>query len=146
MSSILETLSQDHRRCDEVFVAAENACAEGDWGLAGSQGQAFFQAMEHHFRIEEQVLFPAFEAVTGMTMGPTEVMRGEHAQMRELFREMGEALEAQDADSYLGLSETLLMIMQQHNAKEEQMLYQMADQVLAGQVDDLLRQMADLDG
>ncbi|MBL3588553.1 MAG: hemerythrin domain-containing protein, partial [gamma proteobacterium endosymbiont of Lamellibrachia anaximandri] len=95
--------------------------------------------------MEEEVLFPAFEEVTGMAMGPTVVMRGEHAQMRDLFQEMTESVEAKDQDRYLGLSDTLLVVMQQHNAKEEQMLYQMSDQVLGGQASELLSRMEAID-
>ena len=71
-------------------------------------------------------------------------MRMEHDQMRQLFREMGESVEQKYSDRFLGLSETLLMIMQQHNAKEEQILYRMADQALANEADELLKEMSSL--
>ncbi len=74
-------------------------------------------------------------------MGPTQVMRSEHEQMRELFQAMADAVTARDRDNYLGESETLLMMMQQHNLKEEQILYPMADQALAGELDELFRRM-----
>jgi hemerythrin-like domain-containing protein len=41
--------------------------------------------MLHHFGVEESVLFPRFEQSTGMYRGPTQVMRGEHVQMRQLL-------------------------------------------------------------
>ncbi|RLJ20085.1 hemerythrin HHE cation-binding protein [bacterium endosymbiont of Escarpia laminata] len=145
MSTISATMTHDHRRCDEIFAAAENETAKGDWAAAATQFEAFHAAMEHHFKMEEEVLFPAFEEITGMAMGPTEVMRGEHAQMRDLFQEMAESVDAKDQDRYLGLSDTLLVVMQQHNAKEEQMLYQMSDQVLGGQASELLQRMEAID-
>jgi iron-sulfur cluster repair protein YtfE (RIC family) len=43
-----------------------------------------------------------------------------------------------DHDRYLGLSETLNMLMQQHNLKEENMLYPMSDQVLGGARDEVI--------
>ena len=46
-----------------------------------------------------------------------------------------------DSDAYLGDADTLLIIMQQHNVKEEQMLYQMADQALAGELDEVVGRM-----
>lgn len=64
-------------------------------------------------------------------MGPTQMMRSEHSQMRQLFDDMATALAQQDKDECLGLAETLMMVMQQHNMKEEQMLYPMTEQVLA---------------
>ncbi|WP_296816667.1 hemerythrin domain-containing protein [Thiobacillus sp.] len=97
--------------------------------------------MAHHLAMEETVLFPAFETRTGNSMGPTHVMRMEHEQMRGLMQDMAGAVAAGDRNAYLGLSETLNMLMQQHNLKEENMLYPMSDQVLSGNRDDLIRSM-----
>ena len=66
-----------------------------------------------------------------MVTGPTEMMRMEHDQMRVLFAEMRDALEKKKNDDYLGIADTLLILMQQHNIKEEQILYNMMDQRLS---------------
>jgi hemerythrin-like domain-containing protein len=87
------------------------------------------------------VLFPAFEQRTGMSMGPTQVMRMEHVQMRELFDAMADAVKQQDRDEFLGQAETLLVMMQQHNMKEEQILYRMADQMLSAEMEEVLQKM-----
>jgi hemerythrin-like domain-containing protein len=141
MSMIVDFLGTDHRACDDLFAAAENAVALKDWASARSLFERFQLAMAHHFAMEEEVLFPAFEARTGMSMGPTQVMRSEHEQMRGLIRDMAQAVAGSDQDGYLGLSETLNMLMQQHNVKEENMLYPMADQVLATERDQLISSM-----
>lgn len=141
MPSITATLSSDHRRCDEIFADAEAFISQGEWERGAPRFSEYRSAMEHHFSLEENVLFPAFEQRTGHTEGPTEVMRSEHAQMRELLVEMAQTIEQRDADRYLGLSETLLMITQQHNIKEEQMLYRMADQVLGDGVGEVFKLM-----
>ncbi len=132
MSAITESMSADHKRCDELFAAAESTISEENWEMGGEALSSFIAAMQHHFKMEEEVMFPAFESATGMTMGPTQVMRSEHEQMRELLVDLEAAAREKDADEALGLCETLLMIMQQHNVKEEQMLYRMADEVLPG--------------
>ncbi len=106
---------------------------DGDWEAAARHFSDFEKATGRHFDMEEGVMFPAFESATGMSMGPTEVMRMEHSQMREVFAAMAEGMRLRNKAAYLGASETLLMLMQQHNLKEEQMLYRMADQVLAGE-------------
>jgi iron-sulfur cluster repair protein YtfE (RIC family) len=142
MSVISQSMTEDHRRCDELFADAESAAVDNDWARAHSNYDAFREAILHHFRMEEELLFPRFEQQTGMTMGPTQVMRSEHAQMRELFEEMEGTVGAQQQDRFLGLCETLLMLMQQHNAKEEQMLYPMTDQALGdAAAGELLEQM-----
>lgn len=130
MSQISQYMTQDHRACDERFASAEEAVNSQDWETAKSEFDGFQDAMERHLGMEEETLFPAFEQATGNAMGPTRIMRMEHEQMRDLIRQMGAALHAQDAETYLGVSETLLIMMQQHNVKEEQILYPMTDQVL----------------
>ncbi|MCB1776955.1 MAG: hemerythrin domain-containing protein [Candidatus Competibacteraceae bacterium] len=131
MSQITPFMSDDHRRCDRLFATAEEAAAHGDPSTCHTRFQAFQSAMEQHFAMEEQVLFPAFEDATGNRMGPTRVMCLEHQQMREVLAALAEALAASDLDDYLGQAETLLILMQQHNIKEEQMLYPMSDRALS---------------
>ncbi len=101
--------------------------------------------MEHHFSMEESVLFPSFEERVGQTMGPTQMMRMEHTQMRQLFTDMAQAVEQRDRERYLGLSETLMMIMQQHNMKEEQMLYRMIDQAFGPESGELIEKMSQVE-
>ena len=140
MTSILAFMTQDHRHCDANLAATEENVEAGRWDEAGQSWTAFQNALEKHLNREEDFLFPAFEAQTGMTQGPTAVMRMEHEQMRSLVSEMDEAVVAKDADSFLGLAETLMILSQQHNMKEEQILYPMSDEVL-GDPDELIRQM-----
>ncbi|HHS83564.1 MAG TPA: hemerythrin domain-containing protein [Gammaproteobacteria bacterium] len=141
METISSYMEGQHLTCDEFFVDAERAVSEQNWAQAQKGFNAFHRAIEHHFAMEEEVLFPAVEEIAGTTMGPTQVMRMEHDQMRGLFSEMEQALAAKDADSFLGAAETLLVLMQQHNAKEEQIVYPMSDQLLASRVADVLSRM-----
>lgn len=101
--------------------------------------------MERHLGIEEQELFPAFEEATGVQTGPTEMMRMEHDQMRGLFAEMKIAMEQKNSEDYLGTADTLLIMMQQHNMKEEQMLYNMMDQHLTDDFSHWKRKFDDWD-
>ena len=141
MTSIRDFMTDDHRRCDDVFAEVEQAVGAGDWALAGETFSRFSNSVLQHFSTEESLLFPAFEQKTGMTMGPTQVMRSEHVQMRELMAAATDALAAKDADDYAGHAETLLIMMQQHNMKEENILYPMCDQHLADEAAELLPQI-----
>ncbi|MCB1857930.1 MAG: hemerythrin domain-containing protein [Gammaproteobacteria bacterium] len=142
MSTILEIMSRDHRRCDEDFSQTEQLVADGDWSGGQQAFAGFRDSTERHFATEEELLFPRFEQQTGHTMGPTQVMRMEHIQMRHLFEDMQQAIANRDKKRYLGLSETLMMIIQQHNMKEEQMLYPMMDQVIGADANQLLERVA----
>lgn len=130
MGRITDFLHQDHVHCDELYLQAERQASDGDVAAAGKSFVAFAEAMDRHFAMEEQVLFPAFEDATGNTAGPTAVMRHEHEQMRGLFADMASALSQGLGDEFLAVADTLLVLMQQHNAKEERILYPMSDRIL----------------
>lgn len=131
MKSVQELLTKDHRACDRLFAQAESTVAEADLTSGRAEFARFRDAMERHVNAEEQIVFPAFEERTGERLGPTEVMRREHKMMRDVIANMDAALAQQEAQRYLGLSETLLVLMQQHNVKEESVLYPMIDQLLS---------------
>ena len=141
MSTISSFLTADHRACDEEFADLENAVASGDWDLSAEKLNKFITDLLHHFDMEEKVMFPTFEDVTGMTQGPTMIMRMEHDQMRQLLNALQEDLEKKNKNHFFGVSESLMMLMQQHNMKEEQMLYSMADVHLAALVPQVLENM-----
>jgi hemerythrin-like domain-containing protein len=125
-----EFFETDHRRCDDLWVVVEDA-VDGRKENAREVFQTFFDAMMRHFDMEEEILFPALESATGMKgFGPTVVMRGEHDQMRGVLRQMASAAELGDFQDVVDHGDTLLMLVQQHNVKEEGILYPMADQHL----------------
>ena len=61
--------------------------------------------------------------------------------MRQLLNALQEDLEKKDKNHFFGVSESLMMLMQQHNMKEEQMLYAMADVHLASLVPQVIENM-----
>jgi iron-sulfur cluster repair protein YtfE (RIC family) len=141
MGLISDYMNRDHKHCDEAFARAEDRAAASDAPGLARDGGVFLGEMERHIGLEENLLFPAFEERTGMTSGPTETMRMEHEQMRGMFAQMRAAIEEKDAALYLGVSETLLILLQQHNMKEESMMYPMLDQALGDDARGLLGQL-----
>ncbi|TSA17341.1 MAG: hemerythrin domain-containing protein [Betaproteobacteria bacterium] len=144
MSFPTQILPDHHRHCDDLFVAAENAVQRADWVAVASAFERFHEQMKAHFEAEEGLLFPAFEAATGMSEGPTKMMRYEHDQMRGLLAQLSEACVAHQAEDYAGVAETLLMLMQQHNMKEENILYPMCDQALGAEAERIAEQISGL--
>lgn len=138
--SIIAYMSYDHARCDHLYADGEAAALEGIVALAGEVLSAFNLSMNRHLDIEEKILFPAFEEKSGMRGGPTNVMRMEHEQMRGVLKQMKSALEKNDTDTVLGLGETMLILMQQHNMKEEGILYPMIDSQIGSDVEELIRE------
>ncbi|MEA3330289.1 MAG: hemerythrin domain-containing protein [Campylobacterota bacterium] len=140
MSSIKEFLTADHSRCDELFAVMEDK-AMVSLSDAKEACEEFKNATERHFQMEERVMFKEFEEKTGMTEGPTAMMRHEHTQMRNLTKQMCEAIDDNNSDRFFGLTETLMILLQQHNMKEEQMLYPLAQQHLNAESDEVVDMM-----
>ena len=132
MNSPTQPLQHHHKHCDELFADAEALAHAGDWIGCANACTKFAEELEAHFATEEEVVFPAFESASGMTGGPTQIMRMEHAQMRELVAQMSAALQQRNRDDFAGVADTLLIMMQQHNMKEENILYPMCDNALSG--------------
>ena len=131
MIVLSEYMKADHRACDAKFANMENAVADENWKEAKILFDKFGGDLVHHFDMEEEVMFPGFESRSANAhCNPTPVMIMEHTQMRQLVKDMAVALESKNKDNFFGLSETLMMTMQQHNMKEEQMMYPMIDEVM----------------
>lgn len=132
--SFQQSLAAQHRSCDAEFVKIEQAAERGDWALASGAAASFVAETQAHFLYEEEVLFPALQAAAPMTAGPVTVMCNEHLQMRELFADLIDATRDQDRRLLSDAVDTLLLLMQQHNHKEENILYPIADQVLSADI------------
>lgn len=129
---ILEFMRDDHRACDHLYTDAENALAAKNSDDAKRLFGEFSRATHHHFEMEERKLFVTFEKRTGMVNGPTQMMRFEHQQLRAQLEAMQKALDENRADDFFGIGESMMIMLQQHNMKEEQMLYPMIDRALGG--------------
>ena len=142
--SISAFMTEDHRSCDEKFAQMETFVSQDNWVKAQSKFNTFNQNLEHHFNMEEAVIFPKFETKTGMMGGPTAMMRMEHEQMRNVLGQMQDDLKVKDKNHFFGLSESLMMLMQQHNMKEKQMLYAMVDVHLGEESEIIINEMQGL--
>ena len=145
MISIKQLMSEDHNHCDELLIEAENFVLKKNWSAAETALNKFTNTTLNHFKHEETTLFPAFEHATGMSSGPTEMMRHEHQQLRHLINDLGQILEEQNKDHYLSTSETLLIFIRQHNMKEEQVLYPMIEQSCSQDADELMKDFINKD-
>jgi len=123
-------MRNEHRTCDDLFATAEKSVIDGDFEKAEEQFLLFANETLRHFKREEESLFPTFEELTGSTEGPTRIMKFEHEQVRGLLGKMADAVENKDRDTYLSLAESMMILLQQHNMKEEQMLYAMCDRTI----------------
>ncbi len=143
--TIKDFMTHKHRECDEYLSKAEDAIEKNDEQKAKEEYKNFKKETMLHFDMEEDYLFPMFEEKTGMTQGPTQVMRMEHAQAKSLFEKLDEAINSMDKERFFGLSESMMILLQQHNAKEEQMLYTMMQMHLGDRNDEIVQHLMEYD-
>ncbi len=111
--SLKDFFTNAHRRCDDMWAEVEAAAEAGNAQAVAQSWGAFQNELLTHLRMEEEVMFPAFEQASGMTDGgPTFVMRGEHEQMRGLVEQMGVAAQGGDQQELVDLGDTLLLLIQ----------------------------------
>ncbi|HET8643899.1 MAG TPA: hemerythrin domain-containing protein, partial [Vicinamibacteria bacterium] len=122
-----EALAWDHDRLEAIEARAFERHAAGDTEGACAAWAEFSYGLRRHIRFEEDLLFPAFEAATGMApdAGPTAVMRSEHRWIEELIEAVAEALAGGGA--VLPIRVELQRVLGGHNMKEEQVLYPLTD-------------------
>ena len=117
---------RDRADVEELLDTRDIEAARPAW-------QKFDAGIRRHIAMEEEVLFPALELASSMgDGGPTSVMRMEHKQMLGLLHQIDAEIEAGKAEQAMDVGDTLLMLVQQHNVKEEGMLHPMSENVLGG--------------
>lgn len=139
-----EDLMTEHRVIERMLTALETAAArlaEGQPLRAGFflDTTEFLQGFADgcHHRKEENVLFPALIA-HGMPSrgGPVAVMLSEHEQGRAFIRALQEAAQRLAAgdetarDDVIANSNGYAMLLRQHIAKEDNVLFVMANQII----------------
>lgn len=135
--SLATALEREHREIDEgieAFLAGPPAARDEE-----ALTRAVY-ALRRHIYLEEEFLFPPLREA-GL-VGPVLVMLREHAQMWRtldaLERELGT-----DAAAARETCEDLTLQLQNHNIKEEKILYPQADRILAAPASDRLRTFID---
>ena len=136
---VLEALAWDHDRLDALEAAAFRARESGDLPAAFDLYARFAAGLRRHIGFEEEILFAAFEAASGMpsNAGPTAVMRSEHREIESLLERIASGIgdAASDLDA---LRAQFHDVLGDHNAKEEQVLYPTTDYLLGAETADRL--------
>jgi len=130
--SVSSLLGVDHERLDGILGETKRHVGAGSRQEAARRFADFREGLERHIVLEEEVLFPVLEKLTGMTDGgPTAVMRAEHREIRRLLGEVASILEGESEGDTVAPMAALTGILLAHNGKEERILYPMADRALA---------------
>jgi iron-sulfur cluster repair protein YtfE (RIC family) len=128
--SVTEYLQSDHVRLDAIMAEVERLTRTASFVEARAAFGSFVAGLDWHIDVEEQVVFPAFEELTGTPRGPTTVMRMEHVDIRGHMQRVTAALGTQSVDAVGNALRELTTLLATHNMKEERMLYPMTDRAL----------------
>lgn len=134
MTSLTQCLEDDHRRLDQILIAATRLAAEGAFPRAHALFERFAAGLLRHIDAEERVLFPALEACAPGAEGPMRVMEVEHEQLRDCVQAIATHLANGDA-AWGSRVRELKAVLLDHNAKEERILYPMSDISTRGRPD-----------
>ena len=154
-------LGADHHRlteCWEEFLEAVKTCelhyetlfptGKGHRVAAVDRLSEFVFGLRRHIRMEEDHLFPLFEDRSGIPAGsgPTAMMRAEHQEIEAILRVVEKFLDVGDCATVIQTVEGQpvhpSLLFRSHDAKEERMLYPMADRLFTQkEKDDLCLKM-----
>jgi hemerythrin-like domain-containing protein len=133
-----EALSAEHRVIETVLDALEKLVEAGESSAPADWRKALdflrnFADKCHHLK-EENLFFPALEE-HGIPRegGPIGMMLAEHSEGRGYVRAMAAALEAVDREVLTRVAAAYIRLLRQHIAKEDEVLFQMADSVLSAE-------------
>lgn len=122
-------LERDHEEIDRIFERYQSVTGENDIPPRAVFSE-FDERLQRHIDWEEDFLFPVFErrADKQVEGRPTVLMRHEHVQIRMYLRLIEEALDSDEAPRIY--ENALLTTLEEHNRKEENLLYPWFDREL----------------
>ena len=129
--SVTAYLSSDHKRLEGVLEEACLRVADARWAAAAECLALYQRSLDRHIQLEEEIVYPLFEARSGIVDGPTAVMRDEHRCLRRAVVMMAAAITVEDAGAHAEARSFLESVRPAHEAKEERILYPMLDRLLA---------------
>lgn len=152
----LQRLKEEHGPLNEekyaLFVAAKNIYDGKEQDVVQAlirlreKVQQFLQHLDPHSRREEEVLFPMMERYIGKQFGPIAVMEYEHQEAKQniaTFLQKTETIRSEEAKPLASYVMNAYMILTDHFAKEEQVLFPMAEKLLSAEEKEQLAKRID---
>ena len=123
------TLASHHRRCEELFAAAQRAATAADWKRLPGCVAELREALLDHFRYEEERLFPLYEQTSG-NEGATEKFCAQHDDMRAALWILATVSPEREPGRYRVELGALQTAFDEHAEEEERRMYPEFERVL----------------
>lgn len=139
--SITTFMDAEHERIHAMWEQTAAALYAEEFGKLHRLAGDFIAALKRHLNAEEQILFPAIEKKTNNTE-PTGAMRLEHRQMEHMLEHLKPLLTVEELWTGIKAVEGQEIepgaLLRSHANKEHDVLYPMADEVLADEASQLI--------
>jgi hemerythrin-like domain-containing protein len=145
MSETDNWLVHDHSRYEALMLRCQLAVAGEDWAAADRDFSDLIARLKTHMAMEEEVLYPAYEAASHAPQGPTTALRQEHDAIVRLVQDMVRLLKSRDSERVLEGLAQLEQLMFKHHEKEEDIFLPMASHILTAKRDEVLAQLDSFD-
>jgi hemerythrin-like domain-containing protein len=145
MNTTENWLVHEHSLYEELLSRCQDAVDIEDWATANLAFQELVTHLKRHMALEEEVLYPAYEATAHAPQGPTTALREEHDGIVRLFHDMARIIRSRDSDHALEGLAQLGNLMIKHHEKEEDIFLPMASHILRESRAELLRRLDELD-
>ncbi|HHH44935.1 MAG TPA: hemerythrin domain-containing protein [Gammaproteobacteria bacterium] len=136
-------LIHEHSLYEDLLSQCTEAVEIEDWKTAGSLFKRLVTHLKRHMAIEDEVLYPAYEASAEAPQGPTGALREEHDRIAQLVTDMARVLETRDSDYVLECMAHLERQMIKHHEKEEDIFLPMASHILDARREEISQQLAE---
>jgi hypothetical protein len=138
MGKISEYLIADQTRCDDALMQLKAEVTRKKWNVASAAFEQFNSALERHFKMEESVVFAAFE-----NSGPASAVRREHQTLRVILGCIWEDVRQHDAHHFFGHVDTLRVVLRHQYSRKKSALYAMLDSLLSDRSDEIIDTILD---
>ena len=145
MSSTNNWLIHEHSLYENLLSQCTEAVEIEDWKTVNLLFKKMVTHLKRHMALEEEVLYPAYEAATHAPQGPTDALREEHDQIARLIMDMARVIKTRDSDYVLECLTHLERQMIKHHEKEEDLFLPMASHILDAKREVISRQLAEFD-
>ena len=145
MQSTENWLIHEHSLYENLLSQCTEAIEIEDWGTADLLFKRMVTHLKRHMALEEEVLYPAYEAETHAPQGPTGALREEHDHIVRLIMDMSRVIKTRNSDYVLECLVHLEKQMIKHHEKEEDLFLPMASHILNANREDISRQLSEFD-
>jgi len=126
MITITDALRGEHAVIYRLLSHVASACDDGDLVRTQILAGELEAALEAHAHLEDELLFTNLDSVLP-PQGPLAVMRAEHEEIEGLLASFPDLSDAAEAHQRV---QRLVAVARDHFAKEEQVLFPMAERML----------------